>query len=277
MYHLFGNDLVIESIIALSKSHQEITCLSSMKSAYIKMLDSIQPEIHRDEASSYIYDSDLAHKLTESFFKHSTLTDKKADIEQTPESSMYLALEEIKKGMTQVSRYDEVLHEVINLVFTTIFYAHSSHQGGGSTSNAIGLLWCANKPNWDSNDVAEFLVHEFTHQLMFIDEMRYGHYPSLSKLRDKDTFARSTILKEKRPLDKVIHSLVVAIEVLMFRLKFNISPEGSNVHPSNEKIIFSAKNTIEDLYVLVEKRPELFLPRFVEILNKCDEFIKSVE
>lgn len=50
---------------------------------------------------------------------------------------------------------------------------------------------------------------------MFLDELRYSHY-AYARILDPSTYARSAILNIDRPLDKVLHSIVVAVEILLF-------------------------------------------------------------
>lgn len=276
MYHLFGIRPTLETVISLSKPYLRKN--ENIEQAYLRMLNDVQPTIYRSRQGEdeYIYDGNLVKKLIPEFYDQSELTDLKAFIEETPISSMEPALFKIKHGFEHLHSIDGVLSDVAKLIFTSIFYARSHLQGGGSTSNAIGVLWCANRPEWSSLDLAEFLVHELTHQFMFLDEMKYKHYQNIKSLEDKRTFTQSTILARKRPLDKVIHSLVVGVEILLFRLKNKLPEDGGKVHPSNEKILQNIEITISELKDLLTAKRDVVLPRFELILEKCDNTVKSM-
>ncbi|CAM4323475.1 aKG-HExxH-type peptide beta-hydroxylase [Bordetella muralis] len=125
---------------------------------------------------------------------------------------------------------------LFDFLITDIFLMPSKDASGGSTSSAIGVIWANPKITHRVPDVVEFIVHELTHHAMFIDEHRYGHYDHRA-LMNPDSWAQSAILKVPRPLDKVIHSIVVATEIVMFREKFIGHPAAPLMHPPTPKIL----------------------------------------
>ncbi|CAH2810032.1 MAG: hypothetical protein CBARDCOR_6744 [uncultured Caballeronia sp.] len=80
----------------------------------------------------------------------------------------------------------------------------------------FGLFGRIQKISYTFSDLMEMLVHELTHQTMFLDELRYAHF-SYADVLDRSTWEKSTILNVARQLDKVLHSIIVAIEILLFR------------------------------------------------------------
>jgi hypothetical protein len=91
-------------------------------------------------------------------------------------------------------------------------------------------------------------VHELTHHALFIDEHRYGHY-DYPVILAPETWAQSALLKTPRPLDKVIHSIIVATEIVMFREQCLGHPAAPLVHPPTAKIctqISQSLDSVED-------------------------------
>jgi hypothetical protein len=122
--------------------------------------------------------------------------------------------------------------------------------------------------------MAEFLVHELTHNLLFLDERRHEHYVNPLLLADSASFAVSAVLKIPRPLDRTFHSLIVASEVLAFR-KICGEPAHPLVHPSTEALLRACRSTIDDIRGVIRRRP-LVTPRFMEMLSRVDEQTSSL-
>jgi hypothetical protein len=136
------------------------------------------------------------------------------------------------RAIDELALYSEDHSVLFNMIVTDILVSPSRLARGGSTSQAIGAIWANPDPTFTINDVMEILVHELTHHTMFLDELRYGHY-FYSNVIDRSSWARSAILKSVRPLDKVLHSIVVAVEVLLFRCRCIWTPDnsaGSSTH-----------------------------------------------
>lgn len=153
----------------------------------------------------------------------------------------------INEALKFISKNDPDLYSLIQQTINFIVFADSTKANGGSVSNAIGCIWLAPKSDWTLQDAAEILVHEMTHSLLFIDERCYGHYPSYEKLNLPSNWAHSSILAKPRPLDKMVHSFIVATEVLAFRKRFFDLNAQTYIHPKTERIIENAQLTYESL------------------------------
>lgn len=93
------------------------------------------------------------------------------------------------------------------------------------------------------------------------------HILSLCSYRlvsDPSNYALSTVLKKKRPLDKVFHSLVVGNEIIRFRQAHG-EQQISRVHPSTGEIERAISATIESLQFAFKKR--LVSERIVAIVD----------
>ncbi|WP_419204388.1 aKG-HExxH-type peptide beta-hydroxylase [Bordetella trematum] len=136
---------------------------------------------------------------------------------------------------------------LFDVLISEIVVLPSTVANGGSTSDAIGVIWANPSARWEPVDTAEFLVHELTHHCMFIDEICNGHY-DYDLVVKRDYWAASAILNRPRPVDKVLHSIVVATEVLLLRQHLFDHPTNPNCHPPSAVI---AKQTGEAILGLL--------------------------
>src|SRR5436305_15130155 len=83
-----------------------------------------------------------------------------------------------------------------------------------------------------------------THTLMFLDEGRYGHYLDYAAIAQRENYALSPILAKQRPLDKVVHALVVTAEILSFRQLHAGHPHGARRHPDSDRLLRAAEQSI---------------------------------
>ena len=94
---------------------------------------------------------------------------------------------------------------------------------GGTSSKCIGLMWLTMKGNLSVQDVMEVLIHEMTHTLVFVDELNYRHF-DYTHLTRSENLAQSSTFNRLRPMDKVIHSILVAHGKFLFARKY-VLPE----------------------------------------------------
>ncbi len=281
MYYLSGMVPVTRVLAELSRydfKTEKTNQKNELSSSYLKFLQKLQPSntVPQMGGNYLCVDRDRINDLCKKYLQDTALTDLETDFIETPTASMHLALAKIEEGIAWLKTHDTALHDILTLVIHTFFYFRSKESGGGSVSSAIGVIWCGNRKNWVLNDVVEFLVHELTHNLVFLDEYRYKHYTNLDTLIAKENYAQSAILKIGRPLDKVFHSLVVAHEVLQFRLKFG-EPNNPAIHPASVVIKKNCFDTIESVRKLVTKKSDLVTARFVEVLNMVEESLLQMQ
>lgn len=241
MYYTLGFKKNIDNCIKLisTKESGKFTSLIDLKSALGRYIDEVQPQSkipnQIDELPVLITDSEHKAVLAQGFSIRSKLN----DLSQASmiESLVFFDEEKYKEKIyTAISALESQnieLATLIKIIFRYLLFGKSSKAHGGSTSNALGILWVNPSDKWTIQDYCEFLVHEVTHQLLFLDERVYGHYSQYPQISKKENFAFSTILKRSRPLDKVIHSYFVGKNVLQYRLenwdhgenKFHLHPE----------------------------------------------------
>jgi hypothetical protein len=115
-----------------------------------------------------------------------------------------------------------------------------------------------------------------THLSLFVDERLRRHYLDYATLHLPENFARSAVYGLQRPLDKVLHSIVVATEVLLFReyVTGHDSHTGA-IHPATERLLAGTLASIESTLDLQRRRPVL-APRGIELVSRCRELLGAL-
>lgn len=282
MYFLTGSEKSLETIFLLSKSQASnitITTEQELRQLYLNFLKKIQPNTwHPEEISDqkFIFDQNAIVELTRHHQEDTELSDFEVDLEIVDEAIMREATVPIQNAIEILSKTDDGLYQLFNIAINTLFYVRSLKQAGGSVSSSIGVIWCGNRKNWTVYDIMEFLVHELTHNLVFLDELRYKHYLNFKDIASPDNYAISAVLRKLRPLDKVFHSLVVAVEVLCFRVSCIGHQENTKVHPSSDVLYKSCLTTLSSLNSTLSKK-ELVYPRVYELLALIEDKLNSLK
>lgn len=183
-------------------------------------------------------------------------------------------IEFARGALNTLLELDPKLKAIFNLVIHSIFLRESSKiEGvaasfGGSTSTAIGVICISDIHKMTKLDVMEVLLHELTHSLVFIDELNYPLF-SYDEIKKKENFARSAILLKSRPLDKVVHSIIVGTEILCAREKYNLEGE-RNVHPKTDKLTNDIVSSCKSIFEVKNVSSALY-PRAIDMVDKCLE------
>lgn len=279
MYFSKGFRANVETISLLSRPHAEVEPrdFGALKRAYQKYAAFIQPglPISRSEDIEFNNNPEDLKEFARAFNEETELSDIRNSLllENFQEAPKKL---EIARSAYQAvqERYPE-LGLLFRLVFNTIFSLPSVEAGGGTASSAIGVLWVNQRPTWSENDMIEFLIHEMTHNLVFLDERRFSHYVDLQKAVDKENWALSAVLGRQRPIDKSVHSLIVATEILLFREKFTGHNGRYRVHPPSDILKDKSLRCAESLLNL-KNIDELCRPRFIELTTMCRDTLQSL-
>ncbi|MVF13601.1 hypothetical protein FT643_15775 [Ketobacter sp. MCCC 1A13808] len=280
MYYLKGLENNINNIIAIAKrQNHDIQTLTDLKRGYLNAVSELQQDVSYNKdcalahflAQTPYYSEDLDEilSLTRKYKDFSLLTDIQ-DVSDSMEAPKLTSIEKAKpafvRAITQLKEFDEDLYGLMLLAVNTFFYCPATNNlGGGSTSSAVGVIWCSYKQEWTTDDIIEFLVHELTHQLVFIDEIAIGHYYDMDALAEPRNFAISSILRKPRPLDKVIHALIVANEIQ--KLRGILKLKGTErAHPSSEILRTSIPTSIDSI-LSMNNIDQLIKPRVFELIE----------
>ncbi len=180
------------------------------------------------------------------------------------------ALRELNKEVGELFRL--CVHSVL------LANSASNNEGlrahGGSSNRCIGLVWLSLHAQLSTQDIVEMLIHELAHTLVFVDELSNGHfhYESMTK---KENWAQSSILKRNRPMDKVVHSIVVATEIINARIHYLPNVDTLTVHPGTAELKLSALRAIDS--VLNHSNLEAICqPRAIELVRTAREYVRNV-
>lgn len=239
-----------------------------LKSSYKAFLHELQPSIPIGNSleCELVTDFDKGEKLARCF----NLNLQKEGIDQLIGKRPHLdgSIVRTKKHLSLLRELDPHLHSLFVFIVNILFFGASPHAVGGTTSAAIGVVWGNPDETWNECDYLEFFVHELTHTLMFLDELRFLHYKNQSILYEKENFSLSAILQAERPIDRVLHSIVVATEVLMLRARGLVDHSQSQIHPSTNQLIESTQTSIDRL-LSHPNANKILTDRSFQIVENC--------
>ena len=122
-------------------------------------------------------------------------------------------IQKAQHGWRHMLMKDSKLGDIATTVVGTVFVSGADWAGSMSESRNLGSLWLMPGRNWHLEEVTEAYLHELTHTLLFLDERRYGHFlPAAADHR-----VRSAIRQDLREYAAVVHSVLVAAELLAWR------------------------------------------------------------
>ncbi|MFT5548100.1 MAG: hypothetical protein ACI9CO_000012 [Candidatus Azotimanducaceae bacterium] len=283
MYSLIGFGENIKNLYKLCLPYldKDIKSVQDIRNPYLTFLERHQPNAPVNWDISYkIYDKGIENKLVKAY-SDSELNDLKQDnliddeISWNDKKSHY---ELIDEGYEILCSHNPEVKQLFDLVVHSIFVRNSktangiSKSYGGSASSAIGTTWISTNVYACANDYAEFLLHELTHHLVFLDERCYPQF-NYAEMVKPENFAVSAILKMPRPLDKVVHSIIVGTEILLARKNF-MNLANVRVHPTSSKLETNIKASINDVLDL-DNLEDILRPRGIHLVSACRNAITN--
>jgi hypothetical protein len=276
MLQLIGAPQVIDSLYTLAAPQLNAVesshpTTADIKRALHRWLSDVQPETARpsSDAVAYIGGGPDHARLLKLFNATSKLddTDYRVDAPtNAPENER--KLERIRAGVERLQGRDEVWGQVFDLSMFSVFAAPCEIAGGGTASHAVGVLWVDPRERWTDRDIEELLIHELAHTLLFYEEWRYGLFTSAEAMLAREHYALSAIRAVERPLDKSLHSVVVATEVLLARDSVLGHPAADGLHPRTEEL---AAGTLASIDSIFENADSVLTPRSRELMGACRE------
>lgn len=290
MLQLFGYGETIRSIYKLSQTNhgKGITDIGSLRDQYLQFLSRTQDYPVNRAHDPFIHDGNTEEQLALAYVEE-------ADIDDMAQSTIIGSsfdteeresrIDQLRGPLQETLDLDESLRNVFNTVIHSIFVKQTNivkadgstlKAFGGSSSNAIGTIWVSTNRDLEDVDFAELFIHELTHHLVFIDEYNHHHF-NYELMAKPENYALSAIRGTKRPLDKVIHSIVVSAEVLLSRERF-LDAEwdiGRTVHPETGKLAADTLSAINSVWSL-PNLDELLTPRAIELTRASEEAIKEI-
>jgi hypothetical protein len=276
MYFALGQEPILKNLLLLAMQRtpaESCNSLAKLRDSYHAFLSTKQPRITFDVPEiSFISDTKLSAQL----MSYYTYGDEGVPvIEPSPDSAAAeVSLGQVRDGLTKLQTKDPVLASLIAAIVNIVFYHPAAHRGGGSTPKAFGVIWCNPSPQWTASDYVEFLVHEFTHQVLFLDEQVHTHFTDRSTLSNTETFVPSSIRRSKRRLDLSLHSLMVATEIVLLRSRLGFENNPRHLHPATGSLLSTSINTATAI-LDVDRSHQLLTKRSRFLTESCLKTLES--
>lgn len=265
-------------------SARSLNSLTALQIAYRSFIEQLQkrPLSGPPGNVNIISDPEEAKQLRPLFINDSLLDDKHQQQVIATEADRYTQgkADLISRALKEIEALCPQHSALFGTIITDIFILPSTIAKGGSTSQAIGVMWANPHVDYSVHDVIEMLLHELTHHTLFLDELRYGHYNYLA-ITDDSTWARSAILNISRPLDKVLHSVVVSMEILLLREHHLGHPSKPKVHPPTAIMLAQLADAIASIDSVLfndsSVKCQLFKPRAMDILHRVKQQLNGLD
>ena len=279
MLTLIGYEGIIQNFYRISKcltsnKSRSVRVLRDLRDPYLDFLEWYQPEVPVNRSSDiFIKDGSVEDKLSAAFSRGTKALD-----DRNQSNLMRLALsipdkqekiEQARKALHELFSADRSLEQVFKLSIHSVFVRKSDPSAvvyTGSTSGAVGVIWLGGEMV-GVGDLMELFVHELVHNLVFVDELNFPHY-DYKEITKSENYARSAILSDRRPLDKVVHSIIVATELIEGRKTFLANLENLHVHQNSAKMIGSVISACESVFA-VKNISKIVHPRALGLVEKC--------
>lgn len=185
----------------------------------------------------------------------------------------------VTNNLDVAERARELLFEIstewgllFDVIVNRVFCVNVAGSVGGSTGRAIGSIWINLPSGAAPSDVAEFLVHELTHHLTFLDVLGRGHYQAGGATAS----ATSAIRRTSRPVACVLDSLLVGVEILAFRRLQGWHPRRPAIHPCSEALLEGSLQAAASLR-RVNRTGQVFADRGSELLRRATDELRAME
>lgn len=287
MYHIYGIEENIKNcyraVYPFISDPHHVQSISDLRNPYLNFLKNQQPDypINFDH-NPFIFDEEVEKLLAKAYSEGSLDDLRQSELigksysRKEKNNKIYIAVQALNSLFEQDENLAALFSLVIHSIFTKQYDRKNGSKGthGGSSSGAIGVIWLTINKSITRLDLMELFLHELTHHLVFIDELNYPQF-SYKEIKKPENYSYSAILNMQRPLDKVVHSIIVATEIILARKTILNIDEERTVHPSTEKMLDSIFQSFESINNLKNKNIVL-KPRTFEILNKCIEKVNSL-
>lgn len=287
MFSLYGFQESIKNVYLLSKKYIKNNTISNtndLKNYYLEFLFHHQPwHFVNKEKNVFISDNKIETSLQKNYQLNTELNDINQNKMVGNESYTVEEKSELKKlilsGYNLLVKNNKEIKYIFDLVIHSIFFRKTSLTAegipsyGGSSSNAMGTIWYSGYGKFNESDVAEFLLHELAHHLLFIDERCHAQF-FYDKIILPENYAQSAILVKKRPLDKVVHSVVVSTEILLARSSF-LKSDSVSIHPNSKIMLDKTLSSIDSVFNM-KKLDHIITQRSIDILFKCQNSLREI-
>jgi hypothetical protein len=284
MYRLLSHREIMNNLLTLvapylkQKSNVDY---ATIKQAFIAYLHKIQPHCPYMAHSQMFHAGDEVEKAFDHYFAPEIRVPE-AGIVYDPGMVQYAnpskRQEALEIGLKHIQDKDPIFAKLFQLIMNTVFCTASKRLGGTSVNPSyIGVMCAYYDMTAEEEAVPELLIHEFAHNALFLDELRYGHYTNYQKLSDPSTYVNAVYrdMPIRLPFDRCLHSLIVSAEVLLARDAYIGHENRVSQHLPTDQLIKRAKGYVAQIKAN-EMIHELMTERCQKIFGVCAEYFDSL-
>ena len=281
MYRLLSPQIIVDNIVTLVSpliDWKKNINADVIKKAYRQLLSKLQPHCTRINDEQLFYSDAQTEHLFDAYFTNEA-TELKVDRVYTDDVLYPIAekrKQALENALLQLEKTDPGFPDLFRLIINTVFCTPSKRLGGTSVNpRYIGVICAYNDMCSEEKTIPESLMHEFTHNALFLDELRYGHY-DYEKMSDEKALIQIRTDTYAFPISfhRCLHSLFVNAEVLLVRDAYVGHQPLISQHLSSQEIVSRAKVYIES----TEKNPDaqmVMTERSRMLFDICKKFYYS--
>lgn len=270
---------IIETLIALTHLHHPSQSLDlpTLKKNYLSFLKDIQPYCPRMSDDNLFHSSlQVENEFTQFFTPDSRISNEAiiydAGTVMYPDASVRAI--KLQSSLETLDETDPIFAKLFRLVMNTVFCT-GPHRVGGTSVNPsfVGVMCAYYDMTAEENAIPELFIHEFTHNILFLDEFRYKHYHDIESLNHPSTFVTTTDRGDV-PFERWFHALIVYAEIIHARDKYIGHDVRVTQHEPTDILISRAKVEI----VNAKKNKllsKILTDRAIELLHSCDHFYSA--
>ena len=196
---------------------------SSPRSAYVEALNRLQPialpEPPDDGRLPWVLTFTADEPAHEAALRYAVTDDTGSasdELELLTPSEAADVERHLRNALEILRTYDQSLAEAAVKLNSWFLFARKPGVIGGSSGGMMGLVWLNPPDEWDDVDHAESLLHETTHQALFLDDLLHKLFarPLASMESDPDATVTSAIRRTRRRFDLAFHAACVAAELV---------------------------------------------------------------
>jgi hypothetical protein len=196
--------------------------VSGRRSAYVEALNRIQPialPMPPDRAGlPWVLTFTADEPEHEAALRYAVTDDtgsSSGELELLTPSEAAEVAHHLENALEILRTYDPDASEAAVRLNSWFLFARKPGVIGGSTGGVLGLVWLNPPVEWDEIDHAESLLHETTHQALFLDDLVHKLFSRSIDAMDGDPDARvtSAIRRTRRRFDLAFHAACVAVEL----------------------------------------------------------------
>lgn len=165
------------------------------------------------------------------------------------------------------SQFDSLFEATVD----ALVFADADQLLGGTTQHALGVLWVNTNVPWTASMMREFLVQQFTHILLDIDDYRHGHANPTATSTNRGALTHSAT---NHSALRAVHSTITASEILTLRATITGEPTPAVVMPPTPQLAASTLNTTTSL-LRDRESAAMLSPRAFSLLETAQKAIQQ--